>query len=480
MDGAPEPSTRDLFRGPLGRLTMGVCLVMSITAFEVLGSATAMPAALDDLGGISWYGLALSAQLVTALVAIPYGGRLIDRFGPARPMAAALALFTLGLVGAGAAPEMALVALFRGVQGLGGGLLFVLQIGVVAKAYPGPLKARMLALLSAVWILPGIVGPGIAGLVADHLSWRWVFWGVVPLVGATAVLALPPVARLGGVNEELGRAEFPWWGPVGLAGGVLAFSVCARSSQDWLLPVAALGAVVAVVALRPTLPEGSLRATPGVPAAVATALFAAMGYLVTEQFVPLALTELKGLSNTAAGLPLTASALAWTTGSAVVARVPRERRNATAMLGGLIMAAGLGLTAGVVLTDIPYGFIYLTLGVAAFGMGLVFTADQIVAVESSAPGQEATTGAAVELANALGIAAGAGVAGAFVGRFADHLHTGLGLAFVLTISSAVVAAATARRLTVPERRVASGVEDGAGHEVGPEGREHRQVQQAGG
>src|SRR3954465_8269432 len=112
-----QPSTRDLFRGPLGRLTMGICLVMSITAFEVLGSATAMPAALDDLGGISYYGLALSAQLVAALAAIPYGGRLIDRFGPARPMAAALALFTVGLLGAGAAPSMALVALFRGVQG---------------------------------------------------------------------------------------------------------------------------------------------------------------------------------------------------------------------------------------------------------------------------------------------------------------------------------------------------------------------------
>ncbi len=457
---------------------MGICLVMSITAFEVLGSATAMPAALDDLGGISFYGLALSAQLVTALAAIPYGGRLIDRFGPARPMAAALALFTVGLIGAGAAPSMGVVALFRGVQGLGGGLLFVLQIGVVAKAYPGPLKPRMLALISAVWILPGIVGPGLAGLVADHLSWRWVFWGVVPLVLVTAALALPPVARLGGVNEELGRAEFPWWGPLGLAGGVLTFSVCARSSNDWLLPVAAFGAVVAMVALRPTLPQGSLRATPGVPAAVATALFAAMGYLVTEQFVPLALTDLKGLSTTAAGLPLTASALMWTAGSALVARVRPERRSRTAVLGGLIMAVGLGLTAGVVLSDLAYGFIYLSLAVAAFGMGLVFTADQIVAVESAAPGEEASTGAAIELANALGIAAGAGVAGAFVGRFADHLRTGLGLAFVLTIGSALVAAFTARHLTVPA--TGSGVQDRPGHQVGPEGGQHRQVQEAGG
>jgi hypothetical protein len=123
--------------------------------------------------------------------------------------------------------------------------------------------------------------------------------------------------------------------------------------------------------------------------------------------------------------------------------------------------------------------------VSAFGMGLVFTADQIVAVESAAPGEEASTGAAIELANALGIAAGAGIAGAFVGRFADHLRRGLGLAFVLTIASALVAAVTARRLTVPPTgatggRPPSGVQDGARHEVGPERGEHRQVQEAGG
>jgi MFS family permease len=474
-----EPTTRDLFRGSLGRLTLGICLTMSIAAFEVLGSATAMPAALDDIGGISFYGLALSAQLVTALAAIPYGGRLVDRLGPARPLAAALVLFTVGLVGAGAAPSMAMVALFRGVQGLGGGLLFVLQLGIVAKAYPGPLRSRMLALLSAVWILPGLIGPGIAGIVADHLSWRWVFWGVVPLVPLTAALALPVVRHLGGAGEELGRAEFPWWGPIGLAGGVLAFSLSARSSHGWLLGVAGVAAVVAVVCLRPTLPPGSLRAEPGVPAAVATALFAAMGYLVTEQFVPLALTELKGLSTTAAGLPLTAAALSWTLGSAVLARTPSARRLRLAVVGGLVMAVGLVLTAVVVLTEIPWGFTYLSLGIAALGMGLVFTADQIMAVEWAEPGQEATTGAAIELANALGIAAGAGVAGAFVSRFDDDLETGLGLAFVLTISSALVATWTARRL-VPVRRERSGREDGPGDEIGTEGREHRQVQETGG
>jgi hypothetical protein len=306
-----------------------------------------------------------------------------------------------------------------------------------------------------------------------------VFWGVVPLVGVTAVLALPVVRGLGGAGEELGRAEFPWWGPIGLAGGVLAFSLSARSSHDGLLIVAAAAAVVAVVCLRPTLPAGSLRAQPGVPAAVATALFAAMGYLVTEQFVPLALTELKGLSTTAAGLPLTAAALAWTLGSAILARTPSARRLRLGVTGGIVMAVGLALTAVVVLTDVPWGLTYGSLAIAAFGMGLVFTADQIMAVEWAEPGQEATTGAAIELANALGIAVGAGVAGAFVGRFDDDLETGLGLAFVLTISSALVAAWTARRL-VPAAAGRSGREDGAGDEVGPEGREHRQVQEAGG
>jgi MFS family permease len=468
-DPSPSPTARDLFRNGLAPLTIGVCLVMTISGFEVLGTATAMPAVKDDLGGLSFYGLALAAPLIASIAAIPYGGRAIDRYGPARPLTGALVLFALGVLFAGAATEMWMVAAFRGVQGLGGGTLFVLQLGIVGKAYPGPLKPRMLALLSAMWIMPALIGPGVAGLVADHLSWRWVFWGVLPLLVVAGGLSIPPVKALGGgrgatrhvAGEGAGAGigstgddgaahdhtpMFSWWGPPVLALGVLAVSSSLRSSDRRLLPLALAGFVAGAVALVKSLPVGTLRARAGIPATVAMSLTAALSYLTVENFVPLALTDVRDRSNSEAGIPLTVAALAWTVGSALVARTPAARRPARASAAALVIAAGIAATGAVVLTDAPYWLVYVTLGVAAFGMGIVFTTGQVVAVEAAPSGQEGTAGGAVQLANELGIAVGVGVSGIFVARFADHLERGFAWAFVMTIIAAVACAVTARRI----------------------------------
>ncbi len=448
----PEPTARDLFRNGLAPLTIGVCLVMTISAFEVLGTATAMPAVKDDLGGLSFYGLALAAPLIASIAVIPYGGRAIDRYGPARPLGGALALFAIGVLFAGAATEMWMVAVFRGVQGLGGGTLFVLQLGIVGKAYPGPLRARMLALLSAVWIMPALIGPGVAGLVADHLSWRWVFWGVLPLIVLSAVLSIPPVRALGGgrsptdADTDVHAATFSWWGPPVLALGVLAVSSSLRSDDERLLPLAVAGAIAGAIALVRSVPAGTLVARPGIPATVAMSLTAALSYLTVENFVPLALTDVRGRSNSEAGIPLTVAALAWTVGSAVVARTAPERRPARASAAGLLIGAGIAATAAVVLTDAPYWLVYATLGIAAFGMGIVFTTGQVVAVEAAPEGQEASAGGAVQLANELGIAVGVGISGIFVARFADDLERGFVWAFAMTIAAAVTCAWTARRI----------------------------------
>ncbi len=450
-----EPTARDLFRNGLAPLTIGVCLVMTISAFEVLGTATAMPAVKDDLGGLSFYGLALAAPLIASIAVIPYGGRAIDRYGPARPLGGALALFAVGVLFAGAATEMWMVAAFRGVQGLGGGTLFVLQLGIVGKAYPGPLKARMLALLSAVWVMPALIGPGVAGLVADHLSWRWVFWGVLPLIVVSAVLSIPPVRALGGGRNREVRTTaddaahaglFSWWGPPLLALGVLAVSSSLRSDDERLLPLAVAGTVAGAIALAKSVPAGTLVARPGIPATVAMALTAALSYLTVENFVPLALTDVRGRSNSEAGIPLTVAALAWTVGSAVVARTAPERRPARASAAALLIGAGITATAAVVLSDAPYWLVYATLGIAAFGMGIVFTTGQVVAVEAAPAGQEATAGGAVQLANELGIAVGVGISGIFVARFADDLERGFVWAFAMTIAAAVTCAWTARRI----------------------------------
>ena len=140
-----------------------------------------MPIAVRELGGLAVYGWAFSAFMLASVVGITVSGRLTDRRGPGDAFAVGLTLFGLGLLGGGAAPSMGVLIAARAVQGFGGGGLSAVIYASVARCYPPERQPRMLALLSTAWVVPGLVGPGLGGFVADHASWRLVFVGLTPV-----------------------------------------------------------------------------------------------------------------------------------------------------------------------------------------------------------------------------------------------------------------------------------------------------------
>ena len=107
------------------------------------------------------------------------------------PLLAGVTLFVVGLVIAGLAPSMLVLVAGRVVQGVGTGLYSVVLYVIVARVYPERLRPRVFAAFAAAWVVPGIVGPYLAGLVVEHAGWRWVFLGV-PALAVPAVLALWP------------------------------------------------------------------------------------------------------------------------------------------------------------------------------------------------------------------------------------------------------------------------------------------------
>jgi len=196
-----------VWSGPQRRLTIGLTLTVTCTALEALAVATTMPATVRDLGGLALYGWAFSAFMLTNLVGITLAGDEADRRGPVRPFALGVALFTIGLLIAGTAPTMLLVVVGRAVQGLGAGFIGSVAYVAVGRGYPEAVKPRMLAVLATAWVVPGLVGPALAGLVAAHVGWRWVFLGLAPLPPLAAILALPILGHLD--HPALARAN---WG----------------------------------------------------------------------------------------------------------------------------------------------------------------------------------------------------------------------------------------------------------------------------
>ena len=296
-------------------LTIGLVATVTLVAFEALAVGTVMPLVARDLGGIELYGWAFSGFFLGNLVGIVAAGGQIDRGGLRRPFVVGLVLFGIGLLVGGLATSMPMLVVGRVVQGAGAGVVPAIAYVTIRRAYPETVRPRMFAILSTAWVVPGLVGPAVAGWIGDHLSWRVVFLGLVPLIVAAAlptVRALGQVpahsteaagdvprpaagSRLLGERARLGRAVLVSVG----AGLMLAGSTASSAVIGVVLAVA--GVVIGVPALAGLLPRGTLRAAHGLPAAILSRGFLTFAFFGMQAYLPLALIEVRGTSATEAG-----------------------------------------------------------------------------------------------------------------------------------------------------------------------------------
>jgi MFS family permease len=171
-------------------------MLIAATAFEALAVATIMPATAADLGGLGLYGWAFSAFLLANLVGIVVSGGIADRSGPLLPFVIGVVVLTVGLLLGGVASSMGVLILARVLQGFVGGCVSAVAYVAIGRGYPAYARPKMLALLSSAWVVPGLVGPAVSGLIASELGWRWVFLALVPLPPLAAVLAFPGLRRI--------------------------------------------------------------------------------------------------------------------------------------------------------------------------------------------------------------------------------------------------------------------------------------------
>lgn len=454
---APTGAVNEAWDAAHRRLTIGLLLTVSMTAFEALAVATTLPAAVEDIGGLALYGWAFSGFMLTNLVGISIAGEAADRYGVAYPFAAGSVLFAAGLVAAGLAPSMHIIVASRLAQGFGAGALSSVAYVAIARAYSAVARPRMLAMLSTAWVVPGLIGPAIAGSIADHLSWRWVFLGLAPCVAGAAGLAIPSLSRVGpAAAEDVEPSRTPSAIRLAAGTGLVLFAL----GYDSLLIAATCllaGLVLGLPALRVLVPAGTLRARPGLPAAIATVGLVSFSFFAAEAFLPLSLTAVRGQSTTMAGITLTAATLTWTLGAWIQARLAhrRTRRSLTAV-GLILVLAGIVATAGVLVPRIPAGAAVVSWGIVGLGMGLAYTTSTLAALECGPDGKEGMVSAAIQLASGVGVALGTGLGGAAIALTSATAHSprgGIALVDAGAVAVAFLGLAAAYRLprTVTER-----------------------------
>lgn len=388
--------------GPeLRGLTAGIFGVVFLVAFEAMAVATAMPVAVKDLDGLPLYGWAFSAFLVSSLFTTVVAGGVSDARGPRLPLLGGIAVFTVGLVVAGTAPSMAVFIVGRALQGLGAGGVIVALYVVVGRAYTEQLRPQIFALMSAGWVLPSLVGPPVAGALADHLSWRWVFLAVPILVLPAVGLVAPWLGRLEGGHGEPSRSGRVW-AALGTAVGVSTLQYAGTRLDRVSLVLLVVALVLLVFSVPPLLPAGATRLARGLPTSVLMRGFLAAAFFGAETFLPLFLINERGLSTTMAGLALTGGALGWSAGSFFQGRPTLERpRWQLVQIGCVLVAVSIGCVMTTLSDSVPVlvGAAGWLLG--GFGMGMSMASISVITLELSPRADQGINSAALQVSDGL-------------------------------------------------------------------------------
>lgn len=205
-------------------IMIAIMAAMFFSAINQTIIGVAMPRIIAKLGGMDYYTWAITIYLLTSTVATVLVGKLSDIYGRKPFILTGIALFMLGAFLCGFSADIFQLIAFRGIQGMGAGIIMSTAFTAVGDLYAPRERAKWMGIMSGVFGLSSVLGPPLGGYLVDHLDWRWVFWMFLPLgiIAFFMIISLFPK-----VERKVGES-IDYWGSVFLTTTIvpllLAFS----------------------------------------------------------------------------------------------------------------------------------------------------------------------------------------------------------------------------------------------------------------
>jgi EmrB/QacA subfamily drug resistance transporter len=420
----PSAAPAPLSRAQIRLIFYGLMLGGFLSAVNQTIVATALPTIGRELGDFENLAWVIISYLLSSTVAAPLYGKLSDIHGRRVMMLAALGLFVAGSAASALAPNMAMLIAGRTLQGIGGGgITPLVQITIADMVTPRE-RGHYQAYMGVAWVLAGVIGPALGGVIADHLHWSAIFWLNVPLGLAAALLTGRAMRRLPRHERPhrldiLGAAlmtaaatalllaltsggtRVPWLSPTifGLVAAaivlVLAFAVRLRRAPEPFLPLTVL--------VNPVMRLGTM--------ATSCALGVMTGFMI---YLPLYYQVVHSLSATDAGLALIPVVIFTTPGSMLSGRAMMYLRHYK-----LSPYLGLSLAIAAVAAFVwhpamPLAGAIVAAGFIGFGVGTVFPIATVSIQNSVLRHEVGTATGAMNFFRALASALVVAVMGAIV------------------------------------------------------------------
>ncbi|HLJ00085.1 MAG TPA: MDR family MFS transporter [Bradyrhizobium sp.] len=409
ISDAPPVPRAPLTPGEVRTILTSLMLTMFLAALDQTIVATALPTIGRQFGDVASLSWVITAYLLASTAVAPVFGTLSDIYGRRAMIVTAMSLFVAGSILCAVAPNMTVLIVARGLQGLGGGGILPIVQTVIADVVTPRERGQYQAYFSGVWMAAGIGGPILGGLFAEHLHWSMIFWINVPLGLVSLAMLVPKMAKIPVFHR---RRKVDWLGGVLLmASAVVIMLVLTWGGNRylWLSPVilAMVGASLALAlafvwhasrASEPFLPL-PLMGGNVVPYAMACGSCAMGAMLGLTVYLPLYYEVVYRLSASEAGLALIPLAAISTGGAAIAGRTMARAKHykRVAIIGTLVAASA----AVVLMLAMPLWLLLVFLSIFALGLGTAFPVSTVSAQNAVARSQVGTITGAINFFRAL-------------------------------------------------------------------------------
>ncbi|OQP03341.1 MFS transporter [Geobacillus sp. 44B] len=411
-------------------LITGLIIAMLFGALDGTIVGTAMPRIVGELGGLSLMTWLTTAYMLTSTTVVPIAGKLADLLGRRVIYVTGLVIFMVGSALCGMANDMTELIIYRGLQGIGGGIMMPMAMVVIGDVFTGKERAKWQGVFGGLYGLASVIGPQIGGFIVDHLNWRWVFYINLPV----GILATIFIAMGLSKYKAEGPVKFDLAGMFTMVVGVVSLLLALTFGGDkyeWTSwQIIALFAVALVFltlfvfverkAEEPILPmhlfkHRTFTVLNGIGFLMSVGMFGAI------MFVPFFMQGVVGVSATQSGTIMTPMMITMIIGSIVGGRmVYKIGVKSQLFIGMVVMAAGFGLlsTMDVDTSQFTATLYMIILGI---GMGLVMPILTLALQESFPKSELGVVTSSSQFFRAIGGTFGMTVLGAIMNHRSSQL-----------------------------------------------------------
>ncbi|WP_238357956.1 MDR family MFS transporter [Cohnella zeiphila] len=400
--------------------------------------ATAMGNIVGELGGMDKFVWVTSAYMVAEMAGMPIFGKLSDMYGRKRFFVFGIIVFMAGSALCGTAHTITELALYRAVQGIGGGALVPIAFAIMFDAIPVEQRGKMGGLFGAVFGLSSIFGPLLGAYITDHIAWQWVFYINLPL----GVIAFVMVAFFYRESHEHSKQPIDWLGAFTLLGAVVCLMFALElGGKEWAwnsAPSFGLFAGFAVLLAAFLVTETKAK-EPIISYAlfksrlyttsVLCALFSGAAFIAASVYIPIFIQGVLGGSATNSGLVLlpmmVASVITASVGSAFLNKIPYRNIMVPTMA---LFAVGTALVTTLT-ADSSRLIVTFYMVLIGLGIGASFSVLSSAAIHGLSYRQRGSASATMNFLRSLGMTIGITTFGIlqsdrFSGRLAGVLPAG--------------------------------------------------------